>query len=195
MSNININIIKVVQYIRATGEIIMSGTTCSTEGMENDDVGIITDVSADIHNQYVFDGEIVDKPPQPSAIHYFDYSSKSWVDPRSLEEIKTAQWALIKAARSEAEFGGFTWDGSMFDSDQVSQARIQGAVLLATSNPDFVVDWTLADNTVRSLTADDLIAISQALGEHISLQHTRARNARALLDQATTFSEVQAVSF
>ena len=195
MSNININIIKVVQYIRATGEIIMSGTTCSTEGMENDDVGIITDVSADIHNQYVLDGEIVDKPPQPSAIHYFDYSSKSWVDPRSLEDHKTAQWTLIKAARSEAEFGGFTWDGSMFDSDQVSQARIQGAVLLATSNPDFVVDWTLADNTVRSLTADDLIALSQALGEHISLQHTRARNARALLDQATTFSEVQAVSF
>ena len=195
MSNININIIKVVQYIRATGEIIMSGTTCSTEGMENDDVGIITDVSADIHNQYVLDGEIVDKPPQPSAIHYFDYSSKSWVDPRSLEDHKTAQWTLIKAARSEAEFGGFTWDGSMFDSDQVSQARIQGAVLLATSNPDFVVDWTLADNTVRSLTADDLIAISQALGEHISLQHTRARNARALLDQATTLSEVQSISF
>ncbi len=195
MSKNAINIIKVVQYIRATGEIIMTGTTCSTEGMESNDMGIVTDVSADIHNQYVLDGVIVDKPSQPSKEHLFDYSTKTWIDPRSLEDHKTAQWALIKAARSEAEFGGFTWDGSMFDSDQVSQARIQGAVLLATSNPDFVVDWTLADNTVRSLTADDLIAISQALGEHISLQHTRARNARALLDQATSLSEVQSISF
>lgn len=195
MSKNAINTIKVVQYIRATGEIIMSGTTCSTEGMESDVIGVVTNVDAVIHNQYVLDGEIMDKPPQPSAIHYFDYSSKSWVDPRSLEDHKTAQWALIKAARSEAEFGGFTWDGSMFDSDQVSQARIQGAVLLATSNPDFVVDWTLADNTVRSLTADDLITISQALGEHISLQHSRARDARALIDQATSISEVQAISF
>ena len=195
MSENTVNIIKVAQYIRATGEIIMTGTTCSTEGMESDDIGVITHVDVDIHNQYVLDGELVDKPPQPSKEHYFDYPSKTWVDPRSLEDHKTAHWTLIKAARNEAEFGGFTWDGSVFDSDQVSQARIQGAVLLATSNPDFVVDWTLADNTVRSLTADDLIAISQALGEHISLQHTRARNARALLDQATTLSEVQAVSF
>lgn len=195
MNENTINIIKVVQYIRATGEIIMSGTTCSTEDMESIDVGIITGVAADIHNQYVLDGEIVDKPPQPSAIHYFDYSTKSWVDPRSLDDHKTAQWALIKAARDKAEFGGFTWDGSIFDSDQVSQARIQSAVLLATGNPNFVVDWTLADNTVRSLTADDMIVLSLTLGEHVSLQHSRARSARALLDQATSISEVQSISF
>lgn len=195
MSANTINIIEVAQYIRATGEIIMTGTTCSTEGMESDDVGVVTGVSADIHNQYVLDGKIVDKPPQPSKEHHFDYSSKTWVDPRSLEEHKSAQWTLIKAARNKAEFGGFTWDGSVFDSDQVSQARIQGAVLMATGNPNFVVDWTLADNTVRSLTADDLNALSQALGEHVSLQHSRARNARALLDQATSLSEVQSISF
>ena len=134
-------------------------------------------------------------PEKPAGHYSFDYSKKAWVDPRTLEEHKTAQWALIKAARNEAEFGGFAWDGSIFDSDQVSQARIQGAVLLATNNPNFVVDWTLADNTVRSLTTDDLNAISQALGEHVALQHSRARNARALLDQATTLSEVQAISF
>ena len=134
-------------------------------------------------------------PEKPAGHYSFDYSKKAWVDPRTLEEHKTAQWALIKAARNEAEFGGLAWDGSIFDSDQVSQARIQGAVLLATNNPNFVMDWTLADNTVRSLTTDDLNAISQALGEHVALQHSRARNARALLDQATSLSEVQSISF
>ena len=150
---------------------------------------------AGFNTHYVVNGLPVAIPPKPSEEYHFDYSSKTWVDPRSLEDHKTAQWALIKAARNEAEFGGFTWDGSVFDSDQVSQARIQGAVLLATDNPNFVVDWTLADNTVRSLTADDLIAISQALGEHVALQHSRARDARALLDQATSISEVQSISF
>ena len=149
-------------------------------------------VGKDFISEY---GDVVALPDKPSIHHKFDYPTKTWVDPRSLEDHKSAQWALIKAARDEAEFGGFTWDGSMFDSDQVSQARIQGAVLLATSNPNFVVDWTLADNTVRSLTADDLTAISQALGEHVSLQHSRARDARALLDQATSISEVQSISF
>ena len=188
-------LIKVVVFMKDSGRITSVGTTCFPELLETPEQGVLTHITADIENDYVHQGEIHHKGDRPSNAHIFDYTTKQWVDPRSLEDHKTAQWALIKAARSEAEFGGFTWDGSIFDSDQVSQARIQGAVLLVTSNPDFVVDWTLADNTIRSLTADDLTAISQALGEHTSLQHTRARNARALLDQATTLSEVQAVSF
>lgn len=188
-------LIKVVVFMKDSGRITSVGTTCFPELLETPEQGVLTHITADIENDYVHQGEIHHKGDRPSKAHIFDYSSKSWVDPRTLDEHKTAQWALIKAARSEAEFGGFTWDGSVFDSDQVSQARIQGAVLLATSDPDFVVDWTLADNTVRSLTADDLIAISQALGEHVSLQHSRARDARALLDQATSLSEVQSISF
>ena len=190
---------EIVNFIMHTpdGEIIQTGS-CGRNQLEYQVSSGLTllEGSAVIGKDFINEsGDVVALPDKPGIHHKFDYISKTWVDPRSLEEHKTAQWALIKAARNEAEFGGFIWNGSTFDSDQVSQARIQGAVLLATSNPDFVVDWTLADNTVRNLTADDLIAISQALGEHTSLQHTRARNARALLDQATTLSEVQAVSF
>ena len=190
---------EIVNFILHTpdGEIFQTGS-CGRNQLEYQEIPglVLLEGSAVVGKNFINEsGAVVALPDKPGVHHKFDYPSKTWVDPRSLEEHKTAQWALIKAARNEAEFGGFTWDGSIFDSDQVSQARIQGAVLLATSNPDFVVDWTLADNTIRSLTADDLTAISQALGEHISLQHTRARNARALLDQATTLSEVQAVSF
>ena len=188
-------LIKVVVFMKDSGRITSVGTTCFPELLETPEQGVLTHIAADIENDYVHQGGIHHKGDRPSKAHIFDYTAKQWVDPRSLEDHKTAQWALIKAARNEAEFGGFTWDGSIFDSDQVSQARIQGAVLLATDNPNFVVDWTLADNTVRSLTADVLIAISQALGEHVALQHSRARNARALLDQATSLSEVQSISF
>ena len=188
-------LIKVVVFMKDSGHITSVGTTCFPELLETPEQGVLMHITADIENDYVHQGEIHHKGDRPSKAHIFDYSTKTWVDPRSLEDHKTAHWALIKAARNEAEFGGFIWNGSTFDSDQVSQARIQGAVLLATSNPDFVVDWTLADNTVRSLTTDDLNAISQALGEHVALQHSRARNARALLDQATSLSEVQSISF
>ena len=190
---------EIVNFILHTpdGEIFQTGS-CGRNQLEYQEIPGLTLLEgfAVVGKDYVDEsGAVVTLPDKPSVHHKFDYPTKTWVDPRSLEDHKTAQWTLIKAARNEAEFGGFTWDGSMFDSDQVSQARIQGAVLLATSNPDFAVDWTLEDNTVRSLTADDLIAISQALGEHVSLQHSRARDARALLDQATSISEVQSISF
>ena len=190
---------EIVNFILHTpdGEIIQTGS-CGRNQLEYQKIPglILLEGSAVVGKDFIDEsGDVVSIPNKPSTHHKFDYPTKTWVDPRSLEEHKSAQWALIKAARDEAEFGGFTWDGSMFDSDQVSQARIQGAVLLATGNPNFVVDWTLADNTVRSLTADDLIVLSLTLGEHVSLQHSRARNARALLDQATSISEAQAINF
>ena len=190
---------EIVNFILHTpdGEIFQTGS-CGRNQLEYQQIPGFTllEGSAVVGKDFVNEsGAVVALPDKPGVHHKFDYPSKTWVDPRTLEEHKTAQWALIKAARNEAEFGGLAWDGSTFDSDQVSQARIQGAVLLATNNPNFVVDWTLADNTVRSLTTDDLNAISQALGEHVALQHSRARNARALLDQATSLSEVQSISF
>ena len=190
---------EIVNFILHTpdGEIFQTGS-CGRNQLEYQETPglVLLEGSAVVGKDFINDsGNVVTLPDKPSKYHKFDYKSKTWVDPRTLEEHKTAQWSLIKAARDEAEFGGFTWDGSVFDSDPVSQARIQGAVLLVTSNPDFVVDWTLADNTVRSLTTDGLNAISQALGEHVTLQHSRARDARALLDQATTLSEVQSISF
>ena len=190
---------EIVNFILHTpdGEIFQTGS-CGRNQLEYQQIPGFTllEGSALVGKDFVNEsGAVVALPDKPGVHHKFDYISKTWVDPHTLEEHKTAQWALIKAARDEAEFGGFTWDGSVFDSDPVSQARIQGAVLLATNNPDFVVDWTLADNTVRRLAANDLSALSQALGEHMTLQHSRARDARALLDQATTLSEVQSISF
>ncbi len=44
---------------------------------------------------YVLDGVIFALPPQPTAAHVFDYSTKEWVDPRTLDDLKSAQIALV----------------------------------------------------------------------------------------------------
>lgn len=99
----------------------------------------------------------------------------SWVDPRTLAQHQADKWTAIKAARDAIEFGGFTWDGSTFDSDPQSQSRIQGAAQLATlamiASQAFSVDWTLATNAVRTLTGADMLAVGQAMGVHIMTTH------------------------
>jgi len=100
---------------------------------------------------YIHAGAIIAMPPQPSPHHIFNYATKQWEDPRTLADLKAAQWELIKQARSQAEYAGFTWDGSTFDSDALSQNRITGAVTLAQMSPTFVINWILADNTTRTL--------------------------------------------
>lgn len=137
--------------------------------------------------------EFVQMPQRPSVHHTFDYTNKQWVDRRTLSALQVAKWEQIKRARVNAEFGGFTWDGSPFDSDAISQSRIQGALQLAALIPDFSIDWTLADNTVRALSGSELAAVGVALGLHVGTQHAKARVLRAQIEAAATADEVDAV--
>jgi hypothetical protein len=96
----------------------------------------------------------------------------------------------MKASRTLAEHGGFTWDGSVFDSDPTSQNRITGAVTLAMLSPAFAIDWTLADNTVRTLSQTDMMQVGAALGVHVGTQFAKAQAFRTLIYAASTVAEL-----
>jgi len=129
----------------------------------------------------------------PSEHHTFNWQTKQWEDPRTLQEIKDAQWALIKKARTRAEYAGFTWDGSTFDSDAISQNRITGAVTLAQLSNTFTIDWTLATNQVRTLNQSEMLQVGAALGVHVQTQFAKGQSLRVQIDAATTQAEVEAV--
>lgn len=137
--------------------------------------------------QYV-DGEWVDLPKRPSLLHYFNYATKLWTDPRSLDEIKAQKWAEIKSQRDQIEFGGFEFEGNIYDSNQVSQGRIMGA-----SSSGIDQTWTLADNTAAELSASQLQQLYAALQAHIASVHERGRIARQLIFDAETREQVDSV--
>lgn len=126
-------------------------------------------------------------PPTPH--HNFDFTSMRWIDPRTLDEIKDQKWAEIKSGRDSLEFGGFEFEGGIYDSDQVSQSRIMGA---AVAGVDQV--WTLADNTTAELSASQLQQLYAALQAHIASVHERGRIARQLIFEAETKEQVEAVN-
>ena len=130
----------------------------------------------------------IGNPPTPN--HTFDYVIKEWVDLRTLDEIKAQKWAEIKSQRDQLEFGGFEFDGDIYDSDQVSQGRILGA---ASAGVDQV--WTLADNSTRLLTASQLQQLYATLQMHIAAAHERGRIARQLIYKATSKEQIKAVNF
>ncbi len=135
-------------------------------------------------------------PEMPSPEHVWCPLDLVWLAPiaKPLNEVKAAMWAKVKQARAAAEYGGFTWDGSTFDSDPISQARITGAVTLAQTNPAFSIGWTLADNSVRTLSAADMIAVGVALGQHVNACHEKARVLRAEIEAAMTVEDVGAIA-
>ena len=132
-------------------------------------------------------------PPKPFTYSKFEWQTRTWVDQRTLQEIKDAQWDLIKQSRANAEYAGFMWDGSKFDSDILSQQRITGAVSLAMLSSTFSIQWTLFDNTVRTLSASDMIGVGSALGTHVATQFAIGVTLRDQITAATSRAEVEAV--
>lgn len=124
----------------------------------------------------------------PSESHYFDYEIKQWVDPRTLEIIKAEKWDEIKQQRDQLEFGGFEFEGNVYDSDQVSQGRIMGAASAGVSQV-----WTLADNTTVELNASQLQQLYMTLQTHVAMAHERGRIARLAIASALTKEEVEAI--
>ena len=127
-------------------------------------------------------------PPSPGSGFSFDYASKSWIDTRTLDDVRGYKWNEIKMQRDQLEFGGFEYKGSIYDSDQVSQSRIMGAALAGIDQV-----WTLADNTTVELNAAELQQLYAALQAHIANVHERGRIARQLISDAETKEEVEAI--
>src|SRR5690606_4065037 len=136
-------------------------------------------------NMYYQEGWVA-MPTQPSPYYIFNYDLKDWIDPRTLDEIKAQKWAEIKFGRDSLEFGGFEFEGGIYDSDQVSQGRIMGA---AVAGVDQV--WTLADNTTVELSASQLQQLYAALQAHIASVHEKGRIARQLIFDAETKEQVE----
>ena len=154
------------------------------------------DIAKNIEN-YFYDGkEFQLKPPKPieAGDWHFDNTTLQWVDltpipvPLTLDEIKAQKWAEIKSQRDKIEFGGFEFEGNIFDSDVTAQARISAAASLGAA-----VDWTTQSNEVVSLSATQLTELLKALAAHVAAIHERGRIARIAIFQATTEQEVSAV--
>ncbi len=170
-------------YISADEKMLVLNTPAGAEYVD-------TELNVDLTAYWDVDlREFISIGQAPTPNHVFDYVLKQWIDPRTLDEIKAQRWAEIKSERDRLEFGGFEFDGGIYDSDQVSQGRIMGA---AAAGMDQV--WTLADNTTTYLTTNELVQLYQALQIHIAITHQRGRAAREAIMSATTKDDVDAVT-
>jgi hypothetical protein len=156
-----------------------------------------SDAQPDMTHLYFHAGVLISRPAGTPEHFAYDAQSSSWFDPSTLAELKTRKWEAIKKRRNEVEFGSFEWDGSMFDGNAMATQRIAGSVqmaVLAQANAmPFSIDWTLADNSVRTLSATQMIEVGQTLAQHVSACHAHARQLRVEIEAATTPEQVEAI--
>lgn len=138
-------------------------------------------------------------PPFEGAVLMYT-DGKFWHrDDRDLEAVRTIKWEEVKQARTDVEFGEFTYNGMVFDGDLDAQRRLSILVSLSKSaiaaGEPFSADFTLADNTEVVLTAQDFINIEIAKAQTVTDAFAKARLLRQRINAATTKEEIVAISW
>ncbi len=165
----------------------------------------ITCIEGDLMHSYLMNGDVFQysddqlklKNNRPSHACEWSNALMCWIDIRGIEELRHQCWIKAKDARDSKEFGQFSWNGRIFDGDREAQRRLNLAVLAAqqaiAQGSPWSIDWTLADNSVITLSASDMVGVVAALGQNIDAAHEEARAKRALIGSASTKEELDLI--
>lgn len=152
---------------------------------------------------------VADQPPDaPIGYHAYRGVDGTWVLQQesgpsvTLEQLKTQKWSVMKSARRGAMQAPLQTPYGTFDADDDARRNIiDTAHLMQTEaqtlapGTEPTVDFTLADNSVVTLTAGEMVEVALLLAGQIQAAFNRGREVRAAIDTATTVAEVEAVTW
>jgi Domain of unknown function (DUF4376) len=178
-----------------TGEVLFKGMGDSLEAVTSPGTLALEEIAPDNTYRDLVSNIWVQIPSQPSTSHEWDWNTKEWVDPRTLQSHKADRVQALRQAREEVIAAGFTWDGSAFDSDMKSQTRLLGLRVKAMSDPGMSEQWRLQDNTWRTLSATDAMGVWGALEQHIRQAFITFSVLEAQVLAASSIEQVSTISW
>ena len=107
---------------------------------------------------------------------------------------KENKYAEIAAARYNAEIAGVTVNGVSIKTDRESQGLITGAALKALQDNTYTCKWKGIDGFVE-LTAPQIIAVADAVRQHVQSCFDREAELLPLIEAATTQAELNAITW
>lgn len=138
-------------------------------------------------------------PPTPA--HGWNPLALRWdaPPPLPLPDLKAAKWAEIKAARNTAELGPFTYNAQVFDGDLNAQRRLAAYISVSKSalaaGQAFAAEFTLANNTLVTLSAQDFVGIELAKVQAVATAFARATALRGQIEAAETSEQVALIGW
>lgn len=120
---------------------------------------------------------------------------KEYVYTPSLDELQKSKIAALKAARDAEEVQPIEYNSNSFDYDEKARDRINAAIIaLDMAGAEATLQWTTADNTNATVTAQDLRNIIAAVAMRSNTLHEQYRTAKEAVNAAETKEEVEAVT-
>lgn len=114
---------------------------------------------------------------------------------QTIDEVKVIKKSVLKAERDQKEVLPIEYNGNSFDYDDKARDRINAAIIaLDMAGAEATLQWTTADNTNATVTAQDLRNIIAAVAMRSNTLHDQYRTAKEAINAAETKEEVEAVT-
>lgn len=85
----------------------------------------------------------------------------------SVSDRQAQMLADLASKRFEVETAGIILGGALIKTDRETNAIITGAYVQAQNNPDFLIRWKIANGLFTTLNSATIIAIGDAVTQHI----------------------------
>lgn len=112
---------------------------------------------------------------------------------------KALALSAVKLEQTAIEANGLDVEGiGVVQTDLASQMRINGFATAAqielSQGRDFSVNYTLADNTSKTLSAAEIMQLSVAVAEYVNEVHHKAQELRELVKGAANIESVRSIN-
>ena len=110
----------------------------------------------------------------------------------TLDEAKANKIAEFKSIRDAKEVDDIQVNGYLYDYDEKARERINAAIIALDLTGD-TITWTLADNTDKEVSANDLRFVIAMVAQRSNELHVKYRNLKERVENATTKEQVEAI--
>lgn len=111
----------------------------------------------------------------------------------TLEEIRAKKKQELATKRYTLETGGITVNNVHIQTDRESRSNLIAARTLAKEDATYSTYWKTADGSFMKLDAETIIAIADAVVEHVEKCFRDEMQLAAQIDAATTLEELRAI--
>ena len=110
----------------------------------------------------------------------------------TFEELKQQKIQELKWERDRKEVEPIVYNGKLYDYDDKARDRINAAIIaLDLQGEKASIEWTLADNSNVTVTANDLRAVIGAVAVRSNTLHVAYRTAKEKVEACKTEQELE----
>lgn len=113
----------------------------------------------------------------------------------TFEELKQQKIQELKWERDKREVEPIAYNGKVYDYDDKARDRINAAIIaLDLQGEKATIEWTLADNSNITVTANDLRAVIGAVALRSNDLHVKYRTAKEKVEACKTEQELEKIT-